>query len=84
MLYSTTISVEDGKFKGIVINNKTSNIIHETELFDSRVEAIKVVNEYIANNNETINSINNNTILPTEEISVKNNITVTHRRCCGG
>jgi hypothetical protein len=84
MLYSTTISIQDNKFKGIVINNKTSNIIHETELYNSRVEATKAINNYIIDNNETINSINSNTVLQTEEQPLNDTVTITHRRCCGG
>jgi hypothetical protein len=84
MLYSTTIIItEDNKFKGVVINNTTSNIIHETKAYDKKFDAISDVNEYITNNSEDVANINSSTSLPAKKKQIPTVVT-TYRRCCGG
>jgi ribosomal protein L19 len=84
MLYSSTIISQENKFRGIVISNNTSDIIHETELYNNKIEAVKAVNNYIIANSKQITRINVDTLPPTEKKEQTFITTAVHRRCCGG
>jgi uncharacterized protein YegP (UPF0339 family) len=83
MLYSSTIIAQDNKFKGIVINNITSDIIFETDLYVNKRDAVNNINTYLHVNSEQIEQTNNKTNKPITVPEIQPTITTVIRRCCG-
>jgi hypothetical protein len=81
MLYSSIISTVDNKFKGVVINNTTSNIIYETPLYEIKGDALRAVNNFIINNSKQIAQDNNKTLSNT--VTKQPTKTVVVKKCCG-
>jgi hypothetical protein len=75
--YFTSFELEEGKFKGIIYDATTNQILHTTKLHDSQAGATFEVNEYVSKLKA-----------PTDQPKPISNSSSPHafkkRTCCGG
>ena len=53
MLFNSAITSVDDKFKGIIYDSVTSEVIHQTDLYNTKTETTAAINKFLIKNSKS-------------------------------